>query len=171
VEFVTVFLMASDMAGIPVEPVELLKNASGTAQEHVRIGVRNDATGAIEGNVDLATGKAGANASGELWARMSRLDFLSYYYMTRGVRESRWDDVRLAYRMNPGNYFVLYNMAAFAFREGEARAAQKQANKAKTMYDDALSYLTSSIASYPNYQPAHDGLQQVQQRLKTLASR
>ena len=105
--------------------------------------------------------QAGTNTSGELWAEQSRLDFLSYYYMSRGVSANRVDDVRLAHRMNPNNYFILYNLAAFAFRAGESAASRGDVSTARQRYEEARRYVTASIANYPNYQPVREGLLRV----------
>lgn len=150
VEFTVLFLMAADMAGIPVVPMELFQNGSGDLQEHIRIGIRDPESGGIQAVVDLENNYFGPPPSGEISLSLNRLELLAYYYNMKGTREAdrRWveadvnlrraeADTNFAYRLNPRNYLILYNRAYYAATNGRLREARR--------------CLLESIVNYPRY--------------------
>jgi tetratricopeptide (TPR) repeat protein len=155
IEFVALFLMAADLLGIPAVPLELFQDAQGNFVEHVRIGIKDPATGRVSHAADLASGVFGKPANGERWVELTRREFLSDYYNLKGVREkdatTAEAEVDFALRLNPRNYLGLYNKAYYAAARGKPT--------------HALSYLLKSIAAYPRYPLAYWNLMRIADQL------
>jgi hypothetical protein len=148
VEFADLFLQASQIAGIPVEPLELYQDANGASQQHVRIGLRNPATSSVEKIVDLQSGYFSDPIPGELWTPISKRELLADYYNMRGAREddaTRAEaDIDIALQLNPHHYLILFNKAYYCYRREDLGAAKD--------------LLLASIRSNPRYARAYQNL-------------
>jgi len=162
VEFADLFLLASEIAGVPVEPLELYQDANGASQQHVRIGLRNPATGAVEKIVDLQSGYFGDPISGELWTTISKRELLADYYNMKGTREGDATqaeaDVDIALQLNPHHYLILFNKAYYCYRRDDLSSAKD--------------FLLASVRSNPRYARAYQNLMLVARDLgdRDLAS-
>jgi len=112
-DFTVLFLMIADLAGLPLVPINLYKEGSGKAIDHLRIGLKNPRTGIVEKIADIQVAYFGDSKSGEIWAPVSRRELLSFYYNAKAVKESDPQKAEahtdFALRLGPRNYLALFN--------------------------------------------------------------
>jgi hypothetical protein len=146
IDFANLFLMAADLAGLPVVPVELLKAGSET-QHHVALAFLDplDAK-SIRSIIDLqASVPLGPPLTSETWSILPRRDFLAHYHIAKGVRDPDAKkgeaQVDLALDLSPSNYLALFDKSYWEALRGD--------------YQRASAHLRASIVSNPIYSRAY----------------
>ncbi|MFO1464167.1 MAG: hypothetical protein U1F66_10360 [bacterium] len=149
-DFSVLFMMAmrQEMPDLEITPIYLYQHKSGDIVDHLRIGIKNPATGTFERMADIQYGYFGALAPDEIWAPVSKVEVLVYYYNLKaaGSKDPKLAEayVDLAINLSPKNYLSLFNKAFFRLQQKDWGTAQR--------------YLLASIAANPNYRDSYNNL-------------
>lgn len=149
-DFTVLFMMAmrQEMPGLEITPIYLYQHKSGETVDHLRIGIKNPATGKFEKMADLQYGYFGDLMANELWAPVSKAEVLVYYYNLKaaGSKDDKIAEafVDQALNLSPKNYLSLFNKSYYRIQQKDWAEARK--------------YLLASIAANPNYRDSYNNL-------------
>ncbi len=131
-DFTLAFLSFAWRLGfVSVEPAYLYKNKKGYTEPHISAAFVNPSSKKIETVADFnAAPHFGNPPSKEFWESITKREFLSNFYNSKGYTDNDESAIDLALSIAPRNYLALHNKGCFLLRDKKTEAALTSFNKA-----------------------------------------